>query len=86
MYLNSILHINNCQFYPIKGILKAVKPVFTGEGVLSEVHCVRNVGGGVLQQRKIHQLPLQTIHFQHVKLNKQTDTEAPCYVIHRSRS
>lgn len=59
--------------HPVEGLLEAVQPVFAGRGVLGEVHRVRDVGRRVLQQMEIHQLPLQTVHLQHVELRHGTD-------------
>lgn len=67
------------QPYPIQGLFEAVEPVLSGQSVLSEVHCVRDVGWRVLQQRQINQLPLQAVHLQHVKLdtaNRHVDTRS----------
>lgn len=67
--------------YPVQGLLEAVEPVLAGQGVLCEVHGVGDVRGRVLQQRQIHQLPLQTVHLQHVELDK-TETVMMHSVFH----
>ena len=54
--------------YPIQRLLEAGEPVLSGVGVFGEVHCVGDVGGRILQQGQVDQLPLQPVHLQHVKL------------------
>ena len=67
---NKVFHLkHNLVSYPVQGLLEAIQPVFTGQSVLCQVHGVGDVRGRVLQQGQVHQLPLQTVHLQHVKLD-----------------
>lgn len=77
---NKYFHLKHILVsYPIQGLLEAVQPVFTGQSVLCEVHSVGDVRGRVLQQGQVHQLPLQPVHLQHVKLdNKEREVCLSC--------
>lgn len=65
------LHLKDLviRSYPVQGLFEAVQPVVAGLGVLRQVDRVGDVRGRVLQQGQINQLPLQTVHLQHVKLD-----------------
>jgi len=64
----SVLFSDSPPPYPVARLLEAGQPVLAGRRVLRQVHGVGDVGRGVLQQRQVHQRPLQAVHLQHVEL------------------
>lgn len=41
--------------HPIQGLLKAREPVLTGQSIISEVYCVRHIGGRVQEEGQVDQ-------------------------------
>lgn len=66
--------------HPIQSLLKACEPVLSGQSVVSEVYRVGHIGGWVQEEGQVDQGPLQSVHFQQVKLGGQEEVSGKATV------